>query len=104
MSDDEKEEAKELSREVAAMAAVTGSSKSVAMKTKPGMSLAFLDQAVKKKRAEQAAQRGDASLVVDQAAVAEVARELDLKNAEAETLLQQHKGDSMAVYLSRINA
>ena len=104
MSDDEKEQEVVLSREQAQMAAVTGSSKSVQMKTKPGMSLAFLEQAVKRKRAEQQQQRGDTSLVVDPAAVAEVAKELDLKNNEAELLLQQHKGDAMALYLAQINS
>jgi hypothetical protein len=105
MSDDDAKEAEVvLSREQAQMAAVTGSSKSVQMKTKPGMSLAFLDAAVKRKRAEQQQQRGDTSLAVDAAVVAEVAKELDLKNSEAEQLLQQHRGDAMALYLARINS
>lgn len=71
------------------------------VKTKPGMSLAFLDAAVKKKRAEQAALRsGEAS---EAPAVEEVARELDVKTGEAEALLQ-HKGSALAVFVAKIDA
>jgi hypothetical protein len=107
MSDDEKDDNKPVSREAQQMASVTsgGSGKQVA--TKPGMSLAFLEAAVKKKRAEQAALRpvvDEGAAPLDPLLVEEVSRELDVKMGEAETLLRQHGGDPLAVFIARINS
>ena len=101
-----------MSREEARVAAAAASSAGgVAVRSAGVSSLAFLESAAKKKRAEQSAAREETNnssnavtVTVSEHDVEEVARELDVRSAEAEALLKSHTGDVAAVFAAKIAA